>query len=169
MNEILSGIVTLKAAGAERRAFARWENLFFDEMNISLRLSYLSSVMGTLMGTVSLLAPLLLLWIGAMQVINGAMSVGTMLALDTLAAQLLAPLASLAGSAQSLQIVRAHFSRIADVIEAQPEQSPTQATTTHKLQGAVEVRQVSFRYDQAAPMILDDISVKIRPGQKIAL
>lgn len=169
MNEILSGIVTLKAAGAERRAFARWENLFFDEMNISLRLSYLGSVIGTLIGTVSLLSPLLLLWIGATQVLAGTMSVGTMLALDTLAAQLLAPLTSLADSAQSLQVVRAHFSRIADVIEAQPEQDPTQATRTHKLQGAVEVRHVSFRYDQAAPVILDDINVRIRPGQKVAL
>ena len=49
MNEILSGIATLKAAGAEQRAFARWENLFFDEMNVSLRLSYLSSVVGSLL------------------------------------------------------------------------------------------------------------------------
>jgi HlyB family type I secretion system ABC transporter len=169
MNEILSGIVTLKAAGAERRAFARWENLFFEEMNISLKLSYLSSVIGTLIGTVSLLSPLLLLWIGAMQVIDGNMSVGTMLALDTLAAQLLGPLTSLAGSVQELQIVRAHFTRIADVIQAEPEQSPTEATKTHRLRGAVEVRNVSFSYDQTASMILDGISIKIRPGQKVAL
>ncbi|HXR66304.1 MAG TPA: cysteine peptidase family C39 domain-containing protein, partial [Ktedonobacteraceae bacterium] len=48
MNEVLSGIATIKAAGAEHRAFNRWENLFFNEMNVSLRLSYLSSIVGTI-------------------------------------------------------------------------------------------------------------------------
>ncbi len=135
MNEILSGIATLKAAGAEQRAFARWENLFFDEMNVSLRLSYLSSVVGSLLGVVSLLSPLLLLWIGATQVINGTMAVGTMLALNTLAIQFLVPLGSLASTGQSLQIIRAHFTRVADVIGTQPEQDPTQVQTPHRLQG----------------------------------
>jgi ATP-binding cassette, subfamily B, bacterial len=169
MNEILSGIVTLKAAGAEQRAFSRWENLFFDEMNISLRLSYLSLVISTMLGIVSLLSPLLLLWIGAKLVIAGTMSVGTMLALDTLAAQLLGPLGSLATSAQDVQIVRAHFSRIADVIGTQPEQDATQAYTPHRLRGGIDLRHVSFSYDQNTPPILKDVNIKIYPGQKIAL
>lgn len=169
MNEILSGIVTLKAAGAEQRAFSRWENLFFDEMNISLRLSYLSLVISTMIGIVSLISPLVLLWIGAKLVIAGTMSVGTMLALDTLAAQLLGPLGSLASSVQDVQIVRAHFARIADVIGTQPEQDATQAYTPHRLRGAIDLRHVSFGYDQNTPPILKDINVKIYPGQKIAL
>jgi ATP-binding cassette subfamily B protein len=169
MNEILSGIATLKAAGAEQRAFARWENLFFDEMNVSLRLSYLSSVVGSLLGIVSLISPLLLLWIGATLVINGTMAVGTMLALNTLAIQFLVPLGSLASTGQSLQIIRAHFTRVADVIGTQPEQDPTQVQTPHRLQGHIELRHVSFRYDQNAPLILNDINGQIYPGQKVAL
>jgi ATP-binding cassette, subfamily B, bacterial len=169
MNEILSGIATLKAAGAEQRAFARWENLFYDEMNISLRLSYLSSVVGSIVGIVNLLSPLLLLWIGAMLVINGTMAVGEMLALDTLAIQFLVPLGSLAGTSQELQIIRAHFSRVADVIGTQPEQDPATVKTPHKLKGLIELRHVSFRYDQNAPLILNDINGKIFPGQKVAL
>lgn len=169
MNEILSGIATLKAAGAENRAFARWENLFFDEMNISLRLSYISSVVGSLLAIVGLLSPLLLLWIGAIQVINGTMQVGTMLALNTLAIEFLGPLGSLASTGQSLQIIRAHFTRVADIIGTQPEQDPAQVQTPHQLRGQIELRHVSFRYDQNAPLILNDINGKIMPGQKIAL
>lgn len=169
MNEILSGIATLKAAGAEHRAFARWENLFFDEMNISLRLSYLSSAISTISSIIGLLSPLLLLWIGATQVINGTMSVGTMLALDTLAAQLLGGLGSLASSTQDLQIVRAHFTRVADVIGTQSEQDPAEVRPPHKLRGQIELKHVSFRYDQNAPIILQDINMRIYPGQKVAL
>ncbi len=169
MNEVLAGIATLKAAGAEHRAFARWENLFFDEMNISLRLGYLSLVLSTILGAVRMLSPMLLLWIGAQQVINGTMTVGTMLAYNTLAIQFLGPLSSLATSGQSLEIVRAHFSRVADVIGAQPEQDPAQVRNPQRLKGYVELRHVNFRYDKNAPVILRDISIKIQPGQKIAL
>lgn len=169
MNEILAGIATLKAAGAEQRAFARWENYFYDEMNISLRMSFLSSIVGTILNIVNLLSPLALLWLGATLVIKGTMTVGTMLALNTLAAELLIPLTSLAASGQSLQIVRAHFDRVSDVIGTQPEQDPTEVRTPHRLRGQIELKRVGFRYDQNAPMILKDINVRIRPGQKIAL
>jgi ATP-binding cassette subfamily B protein len=169
LNEALSGIATLKAAGAEQRSLEKWENLFFEEMNVSLRLSYLSLVVSTILGIVGALGPLALLWVGAMQVINGTMSVGTMLALNTLAIEFLTPLGSLAGSLQQLQVVRSHFARIADVVGAQPEQDLTRVKTPQRLTGRVELRKVSFQYDQNAPMILQDINIRIAPGQKVAL
>jgi ATP-binding cassette subfamily B protein len=169
MNEVLSGIATIKAAGAEHRAFNRWENLFFNEMNVSLRLSYLSSVVGTFFGILNVLSPLLLLWIGSLQVIAGNMSIGTMLAVNTLAIQFLVPLGALATTGQELQVVRAHFSRLADVISTQPEQDVVQAQVPHLLRGQVELKHVSFQYDLNAPLILRDINVKMYPGQKIAL
>jgi ATP-binding cassette, subfamily B, bacterial len=169
MNEVLSGIATIKAAGAEHRAFNRWENLFFNEMNVSLRLSYLSSVVGTIFGILNVLSPLLLLWIGSLQVIAGNMSIGTMLAVNTLAIQFLVPLGALATTGQELQVVRAHFSRLADVIGTQPEQDIVQAQVPHLLRGQVELKHVSFQYDLNAPLILQDINVKMYPGQKIAL
>jgi ABC-type bacteriocin/lantibiotic exporter with double-glycine peptidase domain len=92
-----------------------------------------------------------------------------MLALNTLALSFLGPLSSLATIGQSLQIVRAHFSRIEDVIGAQPEQNPAEVRSPHKLTGNIEVRHISFQYDANAPMILQDISVNIQRGQKVAL
>jgi HlyB family type I secretion system ABC transporter len=169
LTEALSGIATLKAAGAEHRAFAHWENLFFNEMNISLRLQILSAVVGIVLEVVAMLSPLLLLWVGTMQVMQGNMPVGTMLALNTLAGQFLGPLGSLATSGQNLQIVRAHFARVADVIGSQPEQNSRQVQAPHKLTGHIELKQVSFRYDQNAPFILQDINVHIYPGQRVAL
>ncbi|HEX7737414.1 MAG TPA: peptidase domain-containing ABC transporter [Ktedonobacteraceae bacterium] len=169
MNEVLAGIATVKAAGAEQRVFHRWESYFFNEMNISLRLSYLSSVVSTFFTIITLLSPLLLLWVGALQVIAGAMSIGTMLALNVLAVQLLVPLAALAMSWQELQIVRAHFSRLSDVASARPEQDLARVRTPHRLSGYVELKHVSFQYDQNAPLILQDINLRISPGQKVAL
>ncbi len=169
LNEMLAGIATLKAAGAEQRARGRWEDLFFTEMNISLRLRYLSSLIGAVFQLISVFAPLLLLGIGALQVMQGRMQVGTMLALNTLAALFLQPLSSLATSGQSLQVIRAHFARVADVIEAQPEQDTSQVRSPQRLGGQIELREVSFQYDQHAPLILREISLRIDAGSKVAL
>jgi ATP-binding cassette subfamily B protein len=169
LNEVLSGIATLKAAGAENRAVERWTNLFFDEMNISVRLNYLLSIVGITVQLLQTLAPLLLLWIGAIQVINGTMPLGTMLALNTLAASFLTPLSSLAASGQKIQTAQAHFDRIADVVGTEPEQDAQQVQMPPKLKGNIELENVSFQYDPHTPPVLKDISVKIRPGQKVAL
>src|SRR6266568_3060626 len=120
--EALAGIATLKGSGAEQRAFERWSNLFFDQLNISLRHSYLSTTITTILTALRSLAPLALLWVGATQVLNGSITLGNMVALNALAAAFFAPLASLVTSGQQLQLVSAHLERIADVTEAEAEQ-----------------------------------------------
>lgn len=169
MAEVLMGIATVKAAGAEQRALHRWSNLFYAHLNASVPRDYLSAVLSNIMSTLSMLAPLLLLWIGTMQVLNGSMSVGTMLALNALAVAFLLPLTSLANSGQQLQLVRAHFERIADVVEAEPEQDIQAVTQPPQLHGQIELRHVSFRYDPHAPLVLHDLNLSIQAGQKVAL
>lgn len=169
MAEVLIGIATVKAAGAEHRALHRWSNLFYAHLNASVPRDYLSAVLSNIMSTLSMLAPFLLLWIGTMQVLNGSMSVGTMLALNALAVAFLLPLTSLANSGQQLQLVRAHFERIADVVEAEPEQDIQTVTQPPQLHGHIELKHVSFRYDPNAPLVLHDLNLCIQAGQKIAL
>ncbi len=170
MAEALTGIATIKAAGAEHRALERWSNLFFDHLNISVRRDSIASVLGTLMGVVSSFAPLLLLWYGAMQVLDGTMSIGTMLALNALIAAFLSPLTSLASSGQKIQLVKAHFERISDVMGAEREQdNVTELRHPPVLTGRIDLKQVSFRYDPNAPFVLQGIDLHVEPGQKIAL
>lgn len=169
LNEVLAGIAAVKAAGAERRALVRWTHLFFDEMSISVRRNYFVSGVSVVFETVQFLAPLLLLWIGATLVIDGSISTGSMLALNALAVSFLVPLSSLAANGQNFQIVRAHFERIADVLDSEPEQDLRQVHIPPRLSGRVELRHVSFQYSPNTPPILNDVSLHIQPGQKVAL
>lgn len=169
MAEALAGIATLKAAGAEYNAHERWSNLFFDQLNISLRRSYLSTIAGTILLVLRLAAPLALLWIGAAQVLNGSMTIGTMLALTALSTAFLTPLSSLVNSGQQLQIVQAHLERISDIITTQPEQDGEQAQQPPRLSGNITLENVCFRYSQETPNILQNINLTIRAGQKVAI
>jgi ABC-type bacteriocin/lantibiotic exporter with double-glycine peptidase domain len=169
LNEAPAGIAAVKAAGAEQRALTRWTNLFLDEMNISVRRTCFLSGVSVVLETLQFLAPILLLWIGATQVISGAMSTGTMLALNTLAVSFLVPLSSLTTSGQNIQVARAHFDRIADVLGSKPEQDVGKVSSPHKLSGRIELKHVTFQYDPQSQPVLNNISLQIRPGQKVAL
>jgi ATP-binding cassette subfamily B protein len=169
LTEALAGIKALKAAGAEQRVLERWSNYFFEQINISVRRIYISDLVGIVMSTLSVSAPLLLLWVGTQQVMNGTMEVGTMLALNTLGSSLLGPITSLIASGRQIQLVGAHMERLADVIEAEAEQDVTAVVQPPKLTGLVRLENVTFQYDPQSPPVLRDINLSISPGQKVAI
>jgi ATP-binding cassette subfamily B protein len=169
LGEAMVGIATLKAAGAEERAFARWSNLFFDHLNISLRYNYVSGTVAAILTSLPLFGQLALLWVGATQVLNGSITLGTMVALLALAAAFFTPLASLVSSGQQFQLVSANLDRIRDVTEAEPEQSRREARPAPRLSGHLRMDGVGFRYSQAGPQVLKGIDLTARPGQRIAI
>jgi ATP-binding cassette, subfamily B, bacterial len=167
--EAMSGMGALKASGSEDRVLDHWSTLFFKQLNISLERSYISAVIETALGAIRTFSPLALLWVGALWVLDGTISLGTMLALNALGSAILTPLASLVSSGQQLQLVGAHLDRLSDVLEADPEQDPRAVQVAPPLTGAIELKQVGFRYAPNAPWVLQNISVTIEPGQKVAL
>jgi ABC-type bacteriocin/lantibiotic exporter with double-glycine peptidase domain len=167
--EALKGIATLKAAGAEDRVLSHWSDLFFKHLGCSVQRSHLSAAINTAMTTMRSLAPLVLLWMGALWVLDGKMTLGTMLALNALATSFLTPLTSLVMTTQQLRLAGAYLDRIADVTQTDPEQNPLAVLEAPALSGRVEFRDVSFRYDLAGPLVLHNITLTVAPGQKVAL
>ena len=167
--ESLMGVTTLKASGAEGPTLARWSGLLEKQLVASARRNRFTAQIDAPLTAMRVLAPLLLLWLGGFQVVQGSMTLGTMLAVNALAAAFLQPVASLVLSAQRLQLAGAHLERIADVMQAEPEQDRRRVRATPRLTGRIELRHVSFRYDTHAPKVLDDISLTICPGQKAAV
>ncbi len=167
--EVLTGITTIKAAGAEEQAFKHWTKLFHKQLSLSLRQSYLTTVITLLSSTVRAFAPFGLLWLGTQQVLAGTMQVGTMLALNSLAAFCLDPLVSLIQSAQQFQLIQAHLERLADIMDTEPEQDTNRVLQPPKLTGAIQLNHVSFQYASDTPPILVDITLDIAAGQRIAI
>lgn len=168
--EALTGIATLKASGTEDRALDHWSNLFLRHLNVILERNQLTAMIDTVMLTLRSFSPLILLWVGTSQVLNGSMSLGTMLALNTLAIYFLTPLGSLVSNGQRLQLVGAHLERIADVLDTEPEQDVRTVQNAPPLTGCrIELQHVNFRYDPNAPLVLQDISFSVEPGQKVAI
>jgi len=169
VTEILGGMISLKAAGAEQRAFQHWSNLLIEQFNVSIRRNTLSSIIDTAIRLLQSLAPFVLLWIGTLQVLNGTLEVGTMLALNALAMAFFMPLASLVSNGQKLQLVRSHLERLVDVMEADPEQNTQLVWQPPRLSGRIELKNVSFRYSAQSPDVLKNVHLTIEAGQKVAI
>jgi ATP-binding cassette subfamily B protein len=167
--ELLAGMQTLKAAGAERRAADHWQRLFTDQVKAAVARGRLTALVDSIMGTWSVAAPLLVLITAAYQVIQGSMSLGTMLAAVALATGFLIPLGTLVSSCLQLQLLGSYMSRINDVLDAPLEQAPQKQRPAPRLTGQIRANDVSFSYGPLAPMVVRDVSLEIAPGEHIGI
>jgi ABC-type bacteriocin/lantibiotic exporter with double-glycine peptidase domain len=167
--EMFAGMETLKAMGAEAIAQEHWSNLFVDVLNVSVDEGRLSASVDAANSTLRVGAPLVILGIGALQVLDGDLSLGMMLALDSFAIGVFTPLSNLIANSVQLQLLGSYLERIADVRETPLEQEPGKVRITERLSGRIELDQVSFRYGPLEPLVVRDVSVKIEPGQLVAI
>ncbi len=167
--QLVGGIETLKTAGAEPRAVEHWSNLFVDELNVSLQRGRLSAVVDSGLDLLRSVSPLFIMTQGALMVLGGELSLGTMLALSTLATGVLMPLSSLVASGLQLQLLDGYIERIEDVLNTQPEQDRAVVSAAPRLRGEIRLQEVSFRYAPRAPRVVRGASLDIEPGSSVAI
>jgi len=167
--QMLAGIETLKASGTESHAVQQWSDLYVDQVNVALSRGRLNATVESLMSALHLGSPLLVLWFGAFQVLSGNLGLGTMLALNALAAGFLGPISTLISSGLQLQLLRSYIARIDDVLKTAPEQDESGVRKAERLSGAIQLDRVTFRYGPLATAGVEEISVKIAPGQMVAI
>lgn len=167
--EMLAGIETLKAMGAEQLAAEHWANLFVDDLNVSLRRGALDATIESISGMLKLAAPLAILVWGAVAVLHGELTLGTMLGLNALALGFLLPLSNLVTTLNRLQLLGGYLDRIDDVLSTPREQDKPRAAHTSRLRGQIVLERVSFRYSPTTPMVVRDVSLHIERGMFVAL
>ena len=167
--ELLAGIETLKASGAEHRAVDRWGGLFIDQVNIDLSRGRLTAAVESVMSTLQVASPLVILTVGAFQVLSGTVSLGTMLSAAALGAGFLDPLATMINSGMQLQQLVSYMQRINDVLDTPREQHGEHVRPAPRLGGQIRAADVSFSYGKLAPSVLSHVSLEIEPGQHIGI
>lgn len=166
---MLTGMQTLKAFGAERRAVESYSHLFVDVLNTSLSRGKLTLWVDSLTSALRLLSPLVMLILGAYLVLEGQMTLGKMLSLNALTASLLVPLSNLIGTAGQFQLLGSYLDRINDVLDTPTEQPARHPRRALALTGAIELKNVSFQYSTTSSFVVQDISLRVQPGQMIAI
>jgi ATP-binding cassette subfamily B protein len=167
--QFLAGIGTLKASGTEPRAVERFSEVFTEELAASLAKGRLGILVDAATGLLRSAAPIVLLTVAAMQVVDGHLSLGAALAVNALAAGFLGPIDGLITCSQSLVFLRSYIDRLDDVFETAPEQDPAMVRPAPALTGRIRADGVSFRYDPLSADVVRDVTLEIRPGSFVAI
>ncbi len=166
---LLAGIETLKAAGAEHRSVEQWSHLYVDVLNVSLARGRLQAFVDSILSALGTASPLVILIWGGVQVLDGHLTLGTMLALNALAAGFLTPLSTLITNAFQFQLLGSYMDRLEDVLETPREQDPATVKPSARLKGGIKLENVSFRYGPHAPLAVENVSIDVPPGRFVAL
>ena len=157
---LVTGIQKIRLAGAEKRAFARWAALYTERAKIS----YVPKTFSVISLAISLAGTLVMY--AAALVSN--VSVADYYAFNTAYGMVSGAFMALAGVATTVSQIRPTLEMVKPFFDTVPEIAEEKQVLT-RLSGGIELSNVSFRYSENMPLILDDVSLKIRPGQYVAI
>jgi NHLM bacteriocin system ABC transporter peptidase/ATP-binding protein len=168
----LETIETLKATGAESDFFARWAGFQAKAMNGEQRLGYLTQMLAVVPPFLQIITTTVILVIGGLRVQNGLLTVGTLVAFQSLMFNFMQPINRLITLGNRLQEAEGDMNRLDDVLRYPVD--PLAADTagverTTRLEGYLELRNLTFGYSRLSEPLLSDFSLSLKPGQRVAL
>lgn len=188
-SEIIEGLrafETIKGNANEDIELESIEREYIKALRIGYRESMLSNVQGTISSIISGIGNLVLMYVGISSVINNDLTLGSYMAFMTLSGYFTDPVSNLVGLQLQIQEANISMKRLSEIMDYEREQELTfskdsgipsiaeniadahQYQVLEKVDGDIEVNNVTFRYGNRKPA-LDGVSFTIKKGQKVAL
>lgn len=161
---LISGVQKIKLAGAEKRAFAKWGNLFAASARLQYNPPAFLNYNAVITTAISLAGTIAMYYFA---VISGV-SVADYYAFNTAYGMVSGAFMSLASIALTVANIKPVLEMIKPILDASLEISEDKRVI-ERLSGGIELNNMSFRYNENMPHIVDNLSLKIRPGQYVAL
>lgn len=171
VEEVYAGHNVLKAYNGERKAKEEFEEINAKLCTSAFKAQFLSGLMQPFMGFVGNLGYVVVCVTGAVLVMMGKIDFPVIVAFTMYVRLFTQPLSQIAQSMNSMQSTAAASERIFEFLEVAPmedESHKTKVLKGEEVRGEIEFDHVKFGYDPEK-IIIKDFSVKIKPGQKIAI
>ncbi|MCC5653996.1 NHLP family bacteriocin export ABC transporter peptidase/permease/ATPase subunit [Nostoc sp. XA013] len=173
-------IETVKASGLESDLFARFAGYYAKAVNAEQQLGLQTQIITTLPTILTALTTAFILLVGGLQVMNGSLSIGMLVAYQSLTQSFLEPVNSLVNFGSTLQDLEADLKRLDDVLQNSVDSEveggegggarrEITSSSLWQLQGNVELRNITFGYSPVEPPLIENLSLSVKPGQRIAL
>ncbi|MDX3533744.1 NHLP bacteriocin export ABC transporter permease/ATPase subunit [Streptomyces sp. MB09-01] len=165
--QTLRGLPKLRVAAAESFAYAAWAREFARTRDLQQRIGRIQNVI-TVLGAVYLPLCTLVMFVLLAGPARGAMSASEFLTFSTALTMLLSSVTQLTGALISAAAVLPMFEQIKPLLRETPEVVRS-STRPGELTGAIEAKNLSYRYADDGPLVLDDVDFRVRPGEFIAI
>jgi NHLM bacteriocin system ABC transporter peptidase/ATP-binding protein len=165
-------IETIKASGAENGFFEKWSGYQASVNTQKEKSLNLNHYYGLIPQVVSSLVDMIILAVGLYLIIQGNFSVGLLLAFQTVLLSLMEPVGELADAGTTIREMRTNMERIEDVMEyptdVEYKEENAGEIQYDKMSGKVELKNVTFGYSRLAPPLIENFSMTLDVGQKVA-
>jgi len=166
-------IETLKASGLEDEAFGQWAGIQAKALNAEQELGVSSIFLDMLPTLFTGLTVAAILGIGGLRVIEGSLTLGSLVAFQSLMASFSGPVTDLVNYAGNFQTIKGALERLEDVYNYPLDNSGKNVVAADrfapKLTGRIELSNIQFGYSVLEPPLLADLSITIQPGSRVAL
>lgn len=170
---IVRAIETLKAGGLEDDAFARWAGFQARVLNGEQRLGLYAAITEIAPALIAALTTAAVLGVGGLRVIDGALTIGGLVAFQSLMLSFQTPITTLVQLTGSLLAIKGDLARLEDVFNypAEPRARAVAVgdRSAPKLSGRIEVTDLQFGYSPLEPPLIDGFSLALEPGMRVAL
>ena len=168
--EAVTGMQTVKALAIEPQFLKRWEAHVCRFVQANFDTAAFNLLIGGGNGAIQTVSTLVILWAGGYMVMDGRFTLGQLIAFQMLAGQAIGPLTKLLTMWPEVQQSFLALDRLGDILHSriEPVLRPSPAGLP-VLRGAIEAKEVSFRYRLDLPPALDKISFSVRAGEKIGI
>ncbi len=167
-------IETIKATGMETDFFSKWAGYQAKALNAEQAMGVSTQYLTVLPVFLTGINNAAVLVLGAKMILDGQMTIGMLVAFQSLMTSFMTPVTELVGLGAELQEVEGEMNRLDDVLncprEADYEKENREPPSTgEKLDGFVELREVAFGYSTIDPPLIEHFNLKLRPGARVAL
>lgn len=172
--QLVNAVTKIQVAGAERRAFALWMDGHTRILGLLMRIRTVIDSVAIFNLALPVLSTILLYGLGARFLVPGgelgtsALSVGSFLAFQVALAMFLGGAATLSNMGVGLLDTLIRARRMEPILEAEPEILGT-SVDPGTLHGEIAAHRVHFRYSEDGPKVLEDVSIRVEPGEFIAI
>lgn len=165
-------IETIKASGAENGFFEKWSGYQASVNTQNVRAQKLNQYYGLIPQIISSLVNMIILAFGLYLIIREQFTVGTLFAFQAMLGSFLSPVMELASAGTTIREMRTNMERIEDVMEypadVKEREERKEEISYDKLTGKVELKNVTFGYSRLAPPLIENFSMTLEVGQKVA-
>ncbi len=161
---LISGIQKVRLAGAEKRAFGRWAKAYSQQAALTYNPPLFLKVSQVMVTAISLIGTAVIYFVA----VETNVTVAEYFAFNSAYGMVSTSFVALAGIISSIAQIKPTLDMVKPFLETVPEVSEDKEVVT-RLTGAIELNNITFRYNEDMPAVLDDLSIRIRPGQYVAI
>ncbi len=165
--ESVTGVQTVKSLAIEGSMFRKWEEKLGKYLKASFNLAIMGNFTGSICGFLQKAMTIAILYVGVMLVIENKLTIGQLIAFQMFSGQFSAPMLRLVGLWNEFQQTLLAVDRIGDILNSPVEIQSGNAITLNQVHGDIKIDNLSFRYNVDAPMVLNNINLEIKAGEKI--